>query len=1323
MADFDLSLVATFDTQQAEQGAKRVEDGIERMSAAEFRAMQRTKQSAQAEKAAASAEKERAAAIDAVRSAIEPNYAAQKRMNDLLAQAEKLHKSGAISLKQLEQVQKLHNAAAKGAASSARGARMAYTQLGFQIQDITQTLALGINPMTVFGQQAGQTAFAVSQMGGAVGKVGTFLAGPWGSIILGAITVLGLMGTSLLSRKKEAEDLGNALDFQRKSTEELSKAIREQVDEARKSVQTSYDSARATRDEANENLNAAIAIREKTKALLEAQEASRFLAAGDASSSQESAFIDSAQQAEERRLARRVAAQDANVEELKRLLRLSEIPNARREAEAANDAAAAATLRYEKAETALNKRFEDGLETVESYTRKLSNLGRTRDREIEAVREQERAQRKANGEAAKAAKLAEKEAAFASFALPFGRETITSGYGPRRAPIAGASTFHQGVDFGVAAGTPVGAPQVGVVESVGFSPSLGKYVILDHGGGTKTRYGHLSSIDVAKGDSLAQGQSLGRVGSTGRSTGPHLHYEVFVNGKRVDPTKGRFPIDDVKVAEAAEKARKSLEDFGSSAAESIARVTERFDEQPRLIDSAARAARELDKTIADLESKQPPGFEELIEQAQRAKGVIADSLLRPFEQILENSERRQQIDELIAADRADEAEALQIIWQLEERLGPLSRDRRRQILDTVIAERELTDELRQRQALQQDYLEATRSVRQEVEAILSGTGKLSNLKNIFRQLKGKILAEQLFGDVFRDLDKYVKENTAIKSSVDIMASETERAGESAGDFADTLDDAVRRLRESADGVSDAGGGSFDQFRKDFDRTFGREEESSTGSDGQEIVVTAIKSGVNGLTPERYFEEMTKRVVKPLLGGLDDIFGVDFFAKLEGVFGGAVNGYLTGGVPGGILGALKGIKGLPEGISKALDGALKGAQTGTMVAGIGNALGLKMSTTGSQIGGAIGAALPIPGGDILGSIAGGFFGKLIGGSKRGSAIVTSADGALGSYGNSSSRKDAAQGLGGAVQSGIKNIADALDAQLGAFKVSIGIRNDDFRVDTQGRGYTKSSLAGVRDFGDDEAAAISFAIADAIADGAIKGISPAVERALKSSTDIEEATREAIDVANLERSLKYMGDTIAEAFDDFRKVAAERVELAKKYGVDLKKVEELNAKERKQLLEDALERQVGSLKRLVDDLNFGSLFEGTATERRQKLLGEVEDAKQDVALGVDGAIDRLAELQRSLVETSRAAFGTAGGEYAADRDQALTTAQSIIEAEQRRIEDAAADRQKSLDLANETNDLLSGVNGRLDTLIGKFGLMPTEGLRLADFGAERESLVRY
>ena len=113
---------------------------------------------------------------------------------------------------------------------------------------------------------------------------------------------------------------------------------------------------------------------------------------------------------------------------------------------------------------------------------------------------------------------------------------LESGFGGRRNPFGGSSyEFHTGQDIEVPMGTPVVAGARGTVIFVGWQNGYGRLITLDHGGGLTTRYGHLSESDVVQGQQVARGEFIGRVGSTGRSTGPHLHYEVRINDDPVDP--------------------------------------------------------------------------------------------------------------------------------------------------------------------------------------------------------------------------------------------------------------------------------------------------------------------------------------------------------------------------------------------------------------------------------------------------------------------------------------------------------------------------------------------------------------------------------------------------------------------------------------------------------------------------------------------------------------------------------------------------------------------------------------------------------------------
>jgi len=115
---------------------------------------------------------------------------------------------------------------------------------------------------------------------------------------------------------------------------------------------------------------------------------------------------------------------------------------------------------------------------------------------------------------------------------------LESGVGGRRNPFGGRGyEYHEGQDIDATYGTPVQAAASGRVITAGWQRGYGKVVYVDHGNGLSTRYGHLSAIDVAVGQTVTQGQTIGLVGSTGRSTGPHLHYEVRINNQPVDPKR------------------------------------------------------------------------------------------------------------------------------------------------------------------------------------------------------------------------------------------------------------------------------------------------------------------------------------------------------------------------------------------------------------------------------------------------------------------------------------------------------------------------------------------------------------------------------------------------------------------------------------------------------------------------------------------------------------------------------------------------------------------------------------------------------------------
>ncbi|MGM0418269.1 MAG: M23 family metallopeptidase [Thermodesulfobacteriota bacterium] len=114
---------------------------------------------------------------------------------------------------------------------------------------------------------------------------------------------------------------------------------------------------------------------------------------------------------------------------------------------------------------------------------------------------------------------------------------LTSGFGYRDSPFTGKKEFHEGYDIANRHGTAIIAPADGTVSDVSRRGLLGKAVMIDHGHGTITKYGHLSKYNVKKGQKVKRGDKIAEMGNTGRSTGPHLHYAIFVNGRPVNPQK------------------------------------------------------------------------------------------------------------------------------------------------------------------------------------------------------------------------------------------------------------------------------------------------------------------------------------------------------------------------------------------------------------------------------------------------------------------------------------------------------------------------------------------------------------------------------------------------------------------------------------------------------------------------------------------------------------------------------------------------------------------------------------------------------------------
>jgi murein DD-endopeptidase MepM/ murein hydrolase activator NlpD len=199
-------------------------------------------------------------------------------------------------------------------------------------------------------------------------------------------------------------------------------------------------------------------------------------------------------------------------------------------------AAELATTNQLRAEVVARKaEFEAEIEELQRQSAAIGELLRQRAAEEAARLAAQQQQAAGSGGAAPAPAAATTGPGAGGLLNPLPGAPITSPFGPRVHPIYGDARMHTGIDMGASTGTPIRSAGAGVVVSASVFGGYGNAIIIDHGGGIATLYAHQSSMGVSSGQRVTAGQIIGRVGCTGSCTGPHLHFEVRVNGNPVNP--------------------------------------------------------------------------------------------------------------------------------------------------------------------------------------------------------------------------------------------------------------------------------------------------------------------------------------------------------------------------------------------------------------------------------------------------------------------------------------------------------------------------------------------------------------------------------------------------------------------------------------------------------------------------------------------------------------------------------------------------------------------------------------------------------------------
>jgi hypothetical protein len=764
------------------------------------------------------------------------------------------------------------------------------------------------------------------------------------------------------------------------------------------------------------------------------------------------------------------------------------------------------------------------------------------------------------------------------------------------------------------------------------------------------------------------------------------------------PKRGRQRSGAAEARRAAREAEQ-LANFGEQAAESIARLNAQFDEQPRLVDAAARATRELDAIIADLAERKPANFEALIADAERAKATVQSALVRPFEELRQESAQRLQIETLLAQGREDEAVALQEVIRLERQRGGITAEQRAEVEAIVRAEAERTRYLRDQQRLFAAQLDVVDQVQRSLTDVLSGRGGnfFGDFRQALRDLQGQRLFEDLFGEAFRGirddlqmLSPQGKANAAYAAEVEKTANATAAVGQAAISLAEQFDQAFGIVGAAAN------------------RTV-----TGIANDNQpplnEIIVTAPRRAEEVRIARMSVLELANRLGVSIGAGigaeLEQVFGPRFAELFGDIAGGAIAGKVTGGNVGAVLGGAtklfeSGILGNDNRISEVFGKATQGAATGTQVDGIIKALGIRGSATGAQIGGAIGSAIPIPGAAQVGAALGSIIGGLIKGTPRGSATIGGAGGSLsvlGISGNRGSLKDAAGNLAGSVLDAVYRIAEQLGAEVNAAagRVSIGQRKDSLRVDPSGRGATKIGNGAI-DFGDDSAAAIAFAVRDLINDGVITGLRQAEQNLLRAGKDVEAALSDVLKFRSVFDQLDEIRDPVGFAVRRLNREFEGLIDLFGRAGAsaqELADLESLYDIRRAQAIEDATSRVTGSLKALLADLTIGD--RGLSLRDRQgNALGQFNALAARVAAGDTGAFDQFAEVSQQLLDIERQLFGSTQAYF--DRLQQVTALTEKAIADQTNV--VSIGGGASSPFADSTS-IARSIDGQTDVLASK------------------------
>ncbi|GAA0745187.1 hypothetical protein CA233_19165 [Sphingomonas sp. ABOLD] len=692
------------------------------------------------------------------------------------------------------------------------------------------------------------------------------------------------------------------------------------------------------------------------------------------------------------------------------------------------------------------------------------------------------------------------------------------------------------------------------------------------------------------------------------------------------PRTPRKPRDFSRSDDAAEQA--------------ITAINAEWDDQPRLIDRARIATLKLDNLTEQLSKRKlTPEVQKLLGLIDQARESIRNGMDRPFREFVEAQQESLEVGRLVLAGRDADAEALQNILRLQQQMGPLNEAQVQTAYRLAQQHQAINRLLEDQRRIVGIYENAWGGVLDQVDGVFAKIqGNAGGIVGVVQKLQRDLLSNALFGGIDREIEDYIRKMTGKQTPAEILQDQAKGAAvvlrDTVNDFVDALSDATLRIRgydpQAARAAASVASPAIAQY-------FGG---GGYSANDNEIVVTGKASAGEALGLVR-----SSKVLE---------LAIDGWAKRMEKLGITVPETITKGLKGNLGTILEGAA--FGGIGGSVFSALGGGKADKTASGIGGVLGeyggkeLGKTIT-KEIGGSLGKTLGGFAGP-LGAIAGGIMGNVVGGlfqkTERGSAQITSVDQAAVVNGNYSAVQSDLGGLATNVQTGIRQIADALGGDLGTFAVSINKYKDSYRVDPSGGtsvGGKYGNKDGVLKFDGDPEGAVRAAIANALADGAIKGISDASQRILASGKDLETAISKAVLIEAIPKNLKKMLDPVGAAIDDLNREWKKTVAALKEGGASTEQMAQAQQLYNLQLdqVKNSTAAASATLRDFQDSLKIGSASpyslrdqEAAALAKLQPFLDQIAQGKSIDQSAYQAAANSAIDIERQIYGSTKQFF---------------------------------------------------------------------------------------